>query len=426
MTEVNASVKEVKRTRYHQRVQGKWYERADWGPAIFLSITPVFAIGTTLWYFLTEPFEWWIVGLFLFFYFATGMSITAGYHRLFAHKAFEAGFLTRLFFALFGAAAFQNSILKWVVDHRPHHRYVDTPKDPYSAKNGFMFSHIWWMYSKAIRPKPEYWVKDLMKDPIVVFQDRYYVPVAVFMGLVLPALIGWAFGSWLGGLAIAGFLRLVIVHHFTFFINSLAHYSGKQTYSDSHTAKDNPWIALFTYGEGFHNFHHEFANDYRNGIRWYDYDPTKWLIRGLSWVGEAKNLKKIPEERIFAAKMAMEQKHMESKIKAKTSGPRVQASIHELQESFQELQASFQEHLKAVQGRFEKAKVRFASMRSEYEGIRIQKIKMKMNPQAKEQFKKRLQAARQEMKEARREMKEAYKLWRECLRTYSQMSLQMA
>ena len=137
----------------------------------------------------------------------------------------------------------------------------------------------WMLEDQQYPPNPEAYVRDLQRDPIVAFQHKYYGSIAIFMCFFLPMGLGWLFGSALGGLAVVGVLRLVLVHHATFFINSLCHTWGARTFTDQHTAKDSAIVALFTFGEGYHNFHHTFANDYRNAVRWYHWDPTKWLIR---------------------------------------------------------------------------------------------------------------------------------------------------
>lgn len=239
----------------------------------------------------------------------TGISITAGYHRLWSHKAYEAHPTIRLILAIGGAMALQNSILHWASDHRVHHKHVDeNDKDPYSAKRGFWFSHIGWMLREyqATRYDDYSNCKDLQKDPIVMWQHKHYLAIMLTANLGLPFVLGWVNSDIWGMLLLAGFARLVFVHHTTFFINSLAHIWGRQPYTDQNTARDNDILAFFTYGEGYHNYHHIFEYDYRNGIRWWQYDPTKWLIRSLSFVGLAKNLRRCPEERIEKAKAAMQ------------------------------------------------------------------------------------------------------------------------
>lgn len=288
----------------------------DWKSILVLGLTPLTAAILIPLYWVYYGFSWvdWMVfGLFMIF---TGLSITAGYHRLWSHRAYKANKALSIFFMLFGAGALQNSILKWSSDHRKHHKDIDDPvKDPYAATKGFWYSHILWMFRHLPEDvaKIEY-VNDLKKDKIVMFQHRYYVPLAVFMCFILPMLIGATYGSIIGCFLLAGLLRLVLNHHFTFFINSLAHFWGKQTYTDENTAKDNPVISLVTYGEGYHNFHHKYAGDYRNGVMWYDFDPTKWLIAGAAKIGWASDLKMTSKAEIEAARANMQYKNALKKL----------------------------------------------------------------------------------------------------------------
>jgi stearoyl-CoA desaturase (delta-9 desaturase) len=219
----------------------------------------------------------------------------------------------RLFFALFGAMAMQHSILVWGSQHRTHHRYVDdVDQDPYSAKRGFWFSHMGWILRDYPSGRNDFTnAKDLERDPIVMFQHRYYLLLTLAMNIGLPVALGWAAGDVWGVFLLGGLLRLVINHHFTWFINSLAHMWGSQPYTDENTARDNPVLAFLTYGEGYHNFHHIFQNDYRNGVKWWHFDPTKWLIAAMSWVGLASNLKRVPDLWIQRAQLAMQFKRME-------------------------------------------------------------------------------------------------------------------
>lgn len=245
------------------------------------------------------------------------LSITAGYHRLWSHKAYEANAFVRFFYAIGGAFAVQNSALHWCSDHRVHHRYVDeNEKDPYSAKMGFWYSHIGWMLREhqAHRYSNYENVKDLQKDKIVTWQHNNYLALVLLTNFGIPLVVGLIFGDIWGSLLLVGFLRLVVSHHLTFCINSLAHMWGKQPYNDKNTAKDNSLVALLTFGEGYHNFHHAFQYDYRNAIKWWQFDPTKWLIKSLSLVGLARNLKKIPEQKIAKAIAAQQLNVIERKL----------------------------------------------------------------------------------------------------------------
>jgi stearoyl-CoA desaturase (delta-9 desaturase) len=219
---------------------------------------------------------------------------------------------------LFGAMALQNSILIWGSQHRTHHRFVDdVDKDPYSAKRGFWFSHMGWIlrnYPSGVNDFTN--AKDLERDPIVMFQHRFYLPLALAMNIGLPLALGWAVGDLWGVFLLAGVLRLVVNHHFTFFINSLAHMWGSQPYTDENTARDNGALALFTYGEGYHNFHHIFQNDYRNGVKWYQFDPTKWVIAMLAGLKLATGLKRVPDLWIQRAQLAMQFKRVEKLAQA--------------------------------------------------------------------------------------------------------------
>jgi len=151
-------------------------------------------------------------------------------------------------------------------------------------------------------------VRDLEKDWILRFQHRHIFLIGFLSGMVLPGLIGYAIGGiggGIGGFVWGGLVRTVWVHHGTFLINSAAHIWGKQPYNDKNTSRDNPYLAFFTFGEGYHNFHHEFQADYRNGHRWWQFDPTKWWIRAWSFVGLNRNLKRTPKWSIEVAKMDM-------------------------------------------------------------------------------------------------------------------------
>ena len=265
-----------------------------WLPAIVLTTTFIIAITLVPWYGFTEGYSWQVCLAGLIFLIANGMSITAGYHRLWAHNTYKAHWLLRLPLALFGAAATQNSIMVWASGHRRHHRHVDDNQlDPYSAKRGFWFSHIGWMLRQYNKDSYADYTncRDLQKDKIVMWQHKHYLLLALVTNIGIPLALGLVYQDVWGMLLMVGVVRLVLSHHSTFFINSLAHIWGSQPYTDKNTARDNAVLAVFTFGEGYHNYHHIFENDSRNGIYWWQYDPTKWLIKSCSWLGLANKLR---------------------------------------------------------------------------------------------------------------------------------------
>ncbi|PIE42765.1 MAG: acyl-CoA desaturase [Gammaproteobacteria bacterium] len=252
-----------------------------------------------------DSVEWVTFALFLFF---SGTGITAGYHRLWSHKAYEAHPILKWWLAFWGAASVQNSILVWCAGHRIHHRYVDsTEKDPYSIKRGFWFAHLGWMVRNYESGRFDFNnVNDLKKDKVVMIQHNHYIAFVVASTIALPLFLGYLNGDMWGMFLLVGAFRLVLNHHFTFFINSLCHMWGRQPYTDTNSARDNDLLAMITYGEGYHNFHHFFQTDYRNGVRWWQFDPTKWMIFALEKVKLAYNLRRVPEFKIQEAIVKMQ------------------------------------------------------------------------------------------------------------------------
>jgi len=285
--------------------------------ASFLCGTPILAIIGAYWYTVNFGISFFEIGILFLMYIASGLSITAGYHRLFSHRSHSASWPLRLFYAVFGAAAFQNSAIKWCSDHRRHHLKTDTEEDPYTIMRGFFWAHMGWVMISEKEEKIEH-VKDLQADPILVWQDKHIFKIGAFAGIIFPGLIGLlligGFSGFLGGLIWGGLVRLVIVHHGTFLINSGAHYWGKQNYSTKNTSRDSPILSLLTFGEGYHNFHHTFQSDYRNGHRWYHWDPTKWWIKIFSFIKITNNLNKVPNWSIENAKMKTSYEHKENNL----------------------------------------------------------------------------------------------------------------
>lgn len=245
------------------------------------------------WYIYRYGVSWPDVFLLLFFITATAMSITAGYHRLFSHASYKASPLVRFLVLFFGAAAFEQSALTWASTHRDHHRHADTDLDPYGIKKGFFYAHIGWMLFWKHEPDFEN-VQDLQKDALIRHQHRHYLAWALASGILFPLALGAMMGMEhaFAAFFLAVCVRLTIVHHATFSINSISHMFGTCPHDEHSTAKDNWFVALLTLGEGYHNFHHRFPTDYRNGIRWYHWDPSKWVIALLARLGLAWDLKR--------------------------------------------------------------------------------------------------------------------------------------
>ena len=233
---------------------------------LFLTLSPLAALAGAMVYiprYGVRPVE---IAVFIAMVLATGFSITAGYHRHFAHVSYKAHPLVRIFYLVFGACAMQNSALNWASDHRLHHRYTDTDLDPYNAGKGFFWSHIGWIFYQSREKRQLANVGDLLRDPWVRWQDRYDVAIALVVGFAVPAFIGGLIGRVFGMLLWAGLIRVVLVHHMTFFINSLAHMWGTQPYSRKDTSRDSWWLALLTNGEGY-----QYAHDSPDAIAAQDY-----------------------------------------------------------------------------------------------------------------------------------------------------------
>ncbi len=293
------------------------FHRLNWTTSSFLIGTFILTLTAVPLYIWNFGLDWFQGALFFIMFCATGFSITLGYHRLFSHFTFKAHWSVRLFTLIFGAAAFENSALMWSSEHRRHHKHVDHEEDPYDISKGFFHAHIGWLLFKLDADEPYDNVADLQRDKLVMWQDRYVQHIAVVIGFILPTLIGWAWGGAncaLGAFLIGGVARVVALQHCTFFINSACHMVGSRPYSSRCSARDSLALALFTFGEGYHNYHHEFQHDYRNGVKPWQFDPTKWIIWTLDKLGLAKGLRRVPSEKILLAQLTEAQRQLESKM----------------------------------------------------------------------------------------------------------------
>lgn len=264
----------------------------NWGVGIFLIVYHIFIFISLPWYFMHYTPSLALILISVFLYFFAGLGITAGYHRLFSHRAYKTPRLVEGLFLFVASLAGQGSALRWSFDHRLHHAHVDTDEDPYSINKGFWYAHMLWLFEKPI-PIDNKVVSDLLKSPLIRFQDRYVGSCMFFSNALVFALVGWALNDFMGAFIIALWARLFALHHSTWFINSLAHTWGDRPFCQEQSAVNNYILSFLTFGEGYHNYHHTFANDYRNGVRWFHFDPTKWLIWGLSKLQLASDLRRM-------------------------------------------------------------------------------------------------------------------------------------
>jgi stearoyl-CoA desaturase (delta-9 desaturase) len=231
--------------------------------------------------------------------------------------------------------AIQGSALKWAFDHRLHHKHVDGEKDPYGTSKGFWHSHVLWMFEHQV-PIEDRVVRDLMDNPLVMFQHRHYGLLATVSNVLVVAAVALATQDVFGALVFGFLVRLFLAHHSTWFINSLAHIWGSKPYSSEHSAVNNFILAHLTFGEGYHNYHHTFSGDYRNGVRWYQFDPPKYLIWLMSKFGLASDLKRVNrvaiEKKLVAADRRLMLEHLDN-----FDHPRLQAIIDAMESSYDSL-----------------------------------------------------------------------------------------
>ena len=345
--------------------------RINWTNALFLVLSPTLVLIFLPIYLYQFGFDWRLGALLVIGSILTSVSITAGYHRLFAHRSYDTSLGLKIFYLIFGSAALQGSAIKWASDHRRHHRNVDQEEDPYQIQKGFFYAHMGWVFFKD---DPKYLAeraKDLTQDKWILLQDKYNVPISIIVGFLVPTLIGLSFGSPWGGLLFGCLVRVVLTHHCTFFINSLCHMWGSQPYSDKNSARDSFILAFFTYGEGYHNFHHRFEADYRNGIKWYHWDPTKWWIKSLSLVGLAKSLRKVSDYEILKARLQMDELRLQALGRYSERFAELRLKIEESQKKFALFKRQYQErkrHLGA-QGKeaLAQAKIELRQAKAEFE-----------------------------------------------------------
>ena len=356
------------------------FERApvNWPVTAVLGLTFLAAITLVPWYGIVHGYSAWAWSIFALFTVLNGIAIGSGYHRLWSHRTYQAHPALAWFLAIMGGMALQNSIIIWSARHRVHHTKVDDDNnDPYSIGRGFWFAHIGWMLKDYPSGDVDYsLVKDLQRDPVCAFQHKHYWTLVLLTNVGLPVLLCWLTGDMIGMFLLAGVLRLVLSHHVTFFINSLAHMWGQQPYTDENSARDQHFLALITYGEGYHNYHHMFQNDYRCGIRWWHLDINKWFISTASVLGLASNLKRAPSIKVLRARLNMDFKRARQKLEERNASQRWKAQLEteyaQYVEIIKEWQALQVERMQAQRQRLaDRCEQETASLASRYRELEM-------------------------------------------------------
>jgi stearoyl-CoA desaturase (Delta-9 desaturase) len=257
-----------------------------------------------LWDRLVGPLE---LSVAASLYVLTGLGVSVGFHRLFAHRSFETGRGLRLLLAILGSMALEGPIVKWVANHRMHHAYADEDGDPHSphvgrsggigaSLAGLWHAHAGWTLSESHRAAPERYAPDLLADPAMRFVDRTFIMWAL-AGVALAFGAGLAiFGTLRGALVTllwGGLVRIFVLHHVTFSINSLCHFVGRRRFHTDDESRNLAWLAPISFGEAWHNNHHAFPTSAFHGLRRSEIDPGGWVIRGLARTGLAWNVRQV-------------------------------------------------------------------------------------------------------------------------------------
>jgi len=234
---------------------------------------------------------WQALVLCVALYWLRIFAIGAGYHRLFSHRAYSTSRAFRFVLALLAQSTAQKSVLWWAAKHRHHHLHSDTEHDVHSPRHtGFLYSHLGWIFARRHDTFDEATVADLARYPELKWLHKYELAPAAVLALLCFLIAGWS------GLFVGFFWSTVLVYHATFCINSLAHVSGRKRYVTGDDSRNNWLLAVFTMGEGWHNNHHAFQSSVRQGFRWWEIDPTFYILKALSWVGIVWDLRMPPKQ----------------------------------------------------------------------------------------------------------------------------------
>jgi stearoyl-CoA desaturase (Delta-9 desaturase) len=280
--------------------------------AVVIPFLGVIVAGTLLWNRFLSPRD---VAIFLLMYIFTAVGVTVGFHRLLTHRAFQTHPWLRYMLAVLGSMSLQGPVIDWVADHRKHHTFADEDGDPHSPHagrgaglrgmaSGLWHAHVGWLFVTHGQASSKRFAADLVEDPAMRRINRRF-PLIALLSLALPSLLGFALsgGSLIGalsGLVWGGLVRIFLVHHVTWSINSICHFFGRRRFATGDQSTNVFWLALPSLGEAWHHNHHAFPQSAFHGLRWYELDPSGWLILALARIGLAWDVVRVTPERAQA------------------------------------------------------------------------------------------------------------------------------
>jgi len=289
-------------------------ETVDRVANIVVTVVPLGLVAWAAWLAWGGALRWPDLVALAVTYLLTGFGITVGFHRLLTHRSFKTSSALRGLLAALGSAAVEGPVIEWVSNHRKHHQFSDQPGDPHSphvdhghgwrgALRGLFHAHVGWIFNGEALADETRYGKDLLADPVIRFVDRMFI-VWVLAGLAFPFALGYALSGTLAGALTAllwgGAVRMFLLHHATFSINSLCHYFGRRGFATEDESRNVSWLAIPTLGEAWHNNHHAFPTSARHGLRWWQIDPSAWLIAGLQRLGLVWDVIQISPDRQLA------------------------------------------------------------------------------------------------------------------------------
>ena len=277
-----------------------------------ITAIPFIGLGLVVWQTWASALRWSDVAVFAIMYLLTGLGVTVGFHRLLTHRSFKTKPWVRGTFAALGSVAIEGPVISWVADHRKHHAFSDQEGDPHSphvdhgggwrgALRGLLHAHVGWLFIHTQRANKERYAPDLMKDPQIQFVERTFLWWALGGLIPVPFILGFLIGgsvhAGLTAIVWGGLVRMLLLHHVTYSINSLCHFFGRKRFETDDESRNLAWLAPLSLGEAWHNNHHAFPTSATHGMRRWEIDPSAAVIWTLEKTGLAWDVVRVPRER---------------------------------------------------------------------------------------------------------------------------------